>query len=144
MVAMPKANGCGPYCPPGCTGSYTQSAMSSMTMPHGIYPSALPAVLPIVKSRRLCRHFARGTCTWGMSCRFSHDIHEAIPEDEIEEEVSYTLGGYPVAQAVHEGIVITSVRQHQPYAPMWMHSPTPDVSKENESVPIPTGTVVSM
>lgn len=26
------------------------------------------------KSTRICRHFARGRCTWGAQCRFSHDV----------------------------------------------------------------------
>lgn len=37
-------------------------------------PSAL-------RSQRVCRHFARGRCTWGASCRFSHDVKRPSLDD---------------------------------------------------------------
>ncbi|RNF26332.1 uncharacterized protein Tco025E_01499 [Trypanosoma conorhini] len=38
-------------------------------------PSAAP------KSQRVCRHFARGRCTWGSSCRFSHDAERVVVDE---------------------------------------------------------------
>ncbi|CBH14468.1 zinc finger protein family member, putative [Trypanosoma equiperdum] len=40
------------------------------------------------KSQRVCRHFARGRCTWGTSCRFSHEV-ERPSVDEASTNPSY-------------------------------------------------------
>ncbi|ORC91957.1 uncharacterized protein TM35_000041710 [Trypanosoma theileri] len=41
--------------------------------------TSVPPAAP--KSQRVCRHFARGRCTWGSSCRFSHDVERAAVDD---------------------------------------------------------------
>ena len=90
-------------------------------------PAPFHYVNAVRSSSRLCRHFARGTCTWGASCRFSHDFNDAgvspqsISAEPEEEEL--TEWGRPT-----QGIVI-AVRQHQPYCPSashLLHTPTPD------------------
>ncbi|KEG10994.1 hypothetical protein DQ04_03071000 [Trypanosoma grayi] len=43
--------------------------------------SSVPPAAP--KNQRVCRHFARGRCTWGSSCRFSHDV-ERSPVDDAQ------------------------------------------------------------
>ncbi|KAG8340077.1 putative Zinc finger C x8 C x5 C x3 H type (and similar) [Trypanosoma vivax] len=41
------------------------------------------------KNQRVCRHFARGRCTWGSSCRFSHEV-ERSPMDDAPFNSSFT------------------------------------------------------
>ena len=66
------------------------------------------------RSSRICRHFVRGICTWGASCRFSHDFNDTNAEVSPQsisaepEEEAWSPSG-PT-----ESIVI-STWQHQPY-----------------------------
>lgn len=40
------------------------------------------------KSTRICRHFARGRCTWGDQCRFSHDPNQIQAEQQRTQQLA--------------------------------------------------------
>ncbi|RNF06327.1 hypothetical protein TcG_10395 [Trypanosoma cruzi] len=63
--------------------------------------SSVPPAAP--KSQRVCRHFARGRCTWGSSCRFSHDVERAAAD---ETQISQTFIGLQQLQLQKERHVI--------------------------------------
>lgn len=59
--------------------------------------SPVTSSAPRGNSRSLCRHFARGRCTWGAACRFSHS-GDAVPRSDDANQktgggISVTAGG---------------------------------------------------
>eukprot|EP00744_Colponema_vietnamica_P006636 GILI01009623.1.p1 GENE.GILI01009623.1~~GILI01009623.1.p1 ORF type:complete len:345 (+),score=87.94 GILI01009623.1:145-1179(+) len=48
------------------------------------------------KSTRICRHFARGRCTWGDQCRFSHDPNQIQAEQQRTQQLTaVNIGAAP-------------------------------------------------
>ena len=71
--------------------SATPPAQASKAPDSCHHPSANPNnAAPRGKSSRPCRHFARGLCTWGDECRFSHSL--------VPETSNYTPSMVPMMQ----------------------------------------------
>lgn len=88
------------------------------------------------KSTRVCRHFARGRCTWGDQCRFSHDPVQIALADQQQRSPQQQQQPAPVASVnVGAGPTIGGAAVVMPVAnSAWIGQQQSDLQQQRHSI----------